>query len=629
MFIKRSLLSALLSLAVAPLVLASSFSGGSGSGTSVTTPSSRLPNIIFIMIDEIGREQYPQLGSPYAASAGQQSFTNSTTGQNEFPLQTAADFPNLDKLLLNGINFTGMWAGKYCGATRYMLATGNPGTFGEDFASGSLRSSPMRHVTTTTGAAYNIAHWGKNALECGPSVTCGTGGMPPFGLDHTNDVPTGGAIGGGTTQWAAGYFGESGFLSIPAVDATSAAQLWSPTVNGVPNTPVMFELDVGLLLSKRHVQPDQSATGLSYAELNWFTNQTSKPFIMTYSPGTAHGISGMTCVHERTANGKYAVPTSGYQALPFGSHVGGSAQPVGPTPNYGAATNPTFAATEGDGQRGWDRIWYDCQMTKLRRIDDQIGDLIDWLGPHGLAHTLIIFTGDNGTPNDQIANRTGAWVPNAATIEPTPSPPVLMDMTVLNGSDAPVANALLRSGKGQHTETGLNVAFVVAYGNIPQSLRNTSSATRLTFADVAETIVQLVSPNSTGTGYYPEGRDFTPLIYGTATDQDRLFGTDVTVMSDGTTGNGVAGASAVMNKDVSGNIYRMYKPPVALGFCDYIQDLSRADFETNLRGPSASRPGGVPAWDDAEVAAAITAMDTALTAVSPAADPTLWSPDGC
>jgi len=605
----KTILTLLMAVCIPLSTIASSFSGGSA---SFVTKASRQPNIIFIMLDEVGREQYPQLLSPYTNSAGQLSFTGSGLADgNIYPLQTATDFPNLNLLLENGINFTGMWSGTFCGATRYMLATGNPGTGGTNFAIDG-RISPMTHVNQMTDRAYKIAHYGKSMMGCNAGfipcspVSSGTS----MSIDNTNDAPPGGGVGGGGYAWR--NFGPTSQSGVIRPLPVSDSQLWSPTVDGVPNTQVMYQDESGLIDVKRHVQSDQSASGLSFSELNWFANQTGQPFIITYSPFTAHGGQGSFCTQLRTAANGYVLPTTDVQA---GAYLDEPFPPLGPTPNYGPSTSPNYTDVRDDpaaGGRGSWRIWYDCLMSELRWVDDEIGKILAWLGPHGLNNTLIVFTGDNGSPAEQIANHTGFWGPGAATVVATPATS-LFDMSLSEdgfvAADTP-ANGVIVSGKGAYGETGLNVPFVMAYGRIPQRLRGTNSATRLTFADVAETTLQLITPNSVGTGYYPEGRDFTPLIYGTAADQDTLFGTDVTVASDGT--KSPPGVAAAMNPDSSGNIYRMMKHPSASNLCAYVQDLSRVDFETNLRGDTTP-----------EVVAAIADMEAAIVAAFPLT-PTMW-----
>ena len=633
-------LSVLPMLFLTHTVGASSFSGGT---SSFVTKASRRPNIIFIMIDDSGRELIPQLNSKYSHSPGQITFTGSTlaTPNNSYPLRTASDFPNISTLLANGINFTGMWSGSWCSATRYMLSTGNPGTGGDGFATtnpGQGRKTPMRHITETTNSAYKIAHYGKNMMGCTPSVNqsghvllaCspdGDGNSASLSVDNTNDAPPGNTQLGGI-EWDAGVWTQTSATKVMPV--AEDAQLWHLDVGGV-STQYMYVDEAGLIMAKRHVQPDQSASGLPFSDLTWFANQTGQPFVITYSPGSTMHNSKRSCIQNRTIDNDYVVPTLNAQLGGTGSSGTGADPPLGPTPNFGPATSPTYDEVKNDGLAfnaggiGYYKIVYDCTMTKLEWIDDEIGKIIDWLGPHGLENTLIVLTGDNGTSGELIANRTGAWIPAHTTAWPTPSPPELFDLSLAGGHPAvPPPNSVLSDGKSNYTETGLNVAFVVAYGSVPQRLRGTSSATRLNMADVAETTVQLVSPNSVGTGYYPEGRDFTPLIYGTATDQDNLFGhSAVTLAADGIENLGQMAAS--MNPDADGNIYRMVvHPNYSSANCSYVQDLSRTDFETNLRGPSASRPVGLPAWDDAEVAAAITAMDAAIAAAYPST-PTIFA----
>jgi hypothetical protein len=128
-------------------------------------------------------------------------------------------------------------------------------------------------------------------------------------------------------------------------------------------------------------------------------------------------------------------------------------------------------------------------------------------------------------------------------------------------------------GKGSVSETGLNVAFVVGYGRIPQRLRGTESEARLHFVDAAETIVQLVVPNSVGSGYFPVGGDFTSLIDGSAANMHTLFGSRVSGFVQSSTNHGsIPMASAVLDPpSMGGPIYRLFRQE---GFCDYIQDLN-------------------------------------------------------
>jgi hypothetical protein len=338
---------------------------------------------------------------------------------------------------------------------------------------------------------------------------------------------------------------------------------------------------------------------------NWFENQTGKPFILTLSPHSVHGGSaGTNCLQNRTPLNGYLYPSDDtfalFTSLPFPLSIPVADISFGPSPNYNAGTTPSWTTVMSSAPDAFESYkgWHDCIDTELKWLDEYVGRLITWLGPHGLENTLIIFTGDNGSPGGMPANRTGAAVPASSAVLPTSAPWLL-------GASVPPGQAVA-SGKGSHAETGLNVPFVVAYGKIPNRLRGTSSAARLNFADVAETMIQLVSPRVAPYFTNPNngaGRNFTPLIYGTAADQDRLFG--ITIVGSGNvvaTGN----VAAVMDPDASGNIYRMLKNPGAGNNCDYIQDLSSFAYEANLRGSA-----------DAEVRTAICDMQAAIEAAWP------------
>ncbi|GEM_PF-7096090 len=620
----RGFIALFLTVFIPCVGMTSSFSGGSA---SFVTKASRHPNIIFIMVDELGREQYQQLLSPYANSVGDVSFdaTAAPLGQS-YEVRPSSHWPNLNKLLLNGINFTGMWSGSFCAATREMLQRGNNFTLNVSESGPNLgQAAPMRQIQDITGDAYAIAHWGKGLLgSSSPANDCTMPGCFP-------SIPSAGGNGFGWVDTLPQWSG----LASPGPVPVNETALW--TIGG---TQIMWRDEAAFVQIEQYIESLYDSK--TPAQSNWFENQTGNPFILALSPHSIHNGGSYNCTQERTANAtgrKYVYPTSGQEAafttLPFPT---GNSALKGPTPNYDAAEFAILYAGGADSIPAY-KPWFDCQMTQLKWLDDYLGTLIGWLGPHGLENTLIIFTGDNGSAGDLYSNRTGAFIPNAPTVQPTPA-------TTLIGASAP-ANSRSGFGKNANTGTGYNVPFVVAYGSIPKRLRNTSSAARLNFADVAETIVQLVAPRAAQ--YFPNtvnpgthdgsGRNFTPLIYGTASDQDSLFG--ITIVGDLNIYGCDASlvfcpdegrpwqAQASMDPDASGDIYILSKNPNSGQTisgnpsspqrpisCDYVQNFSAANYSDNLRGDIGS---------NAELLAAVCAMQSAIEEAWPAtvANPTV------
>jgi len=551
-------------------VSAGNFSGGSSS--FVGKDSRKNPNIVFIMLDDIGREQYPQLGSKRVADSSDVSFDGtSALGASglKYPLQVAGDFPNLDKLLANGINFTGMWSGSWCKVSREMLRIGYPG-YGTKGT-----TTTKSHIQEATGNAYEIAQYGKNIM----------GALDGSDDDYVGVKSNAEQLGGGVGWNADG----TGVQANPVSDTG----LWT-----IDTKQIMFDDEMG------NIQVRDYAEGF-YGDAppigsNWFSHRTGQPFMLTISTLGTHGSGGTDCVNNRTAAG-HVKPTQGvidqFTTLPLPSTNTGL--PQGPsTPSYDATdytaltagASPPWPAVDND----WYKIWYDCQVTQLKFVDEQLGAIIDWLGPHGLENTLIFFTGDNGSDSSQIASRSklnGPADANTAS-EPTDDP-------------LPLSSAIvnIQAGKNTLTETGLNVPFVVGYGIIPESLRGTSSAARLTFADVAETIVQVVKPNASGYfGTY--ARDFSGLLDGTAASQDGLgLGAVVVADCSGTNCNAADSAAAVLDPDVSGDVYRVLRFPARANTnCDYVQNLTTANWTENLRDSL-----------DSEVVAARATLDAAIT----------------
>jgi len=586
---KQTLLAIL--LLVPSISVAGSFPGGSAS--FVEEPSWRVrpqnPNIIFVMLDDVGREAYPQLGAFWQIDPLVASFTGSVVhSDNFYKPQLAGDFPSLNRLLDNGINFTGVWSGDWCKMTRDMLRWGWDGV-GEDPTRppwhGDGNPTTKDYVQSLTGSAYKIGHHGKNMMGA---------------MDGTdNDLATWGSTGlimqDSLGHGGFGWVSSSATWTMPRSDS----ELW--TVDG---NEYMHVDEVGFLELEDWVETFYGNAPLN--SVNWFGHRTGQPFFLTISTGLSHGFGGINCVHNRTPTNGYATgpadailditPANGHTVIPVLAPVGRAAEPYGPdTPNYTASEFAALlpAASGGPGTDfDWVKLRYDCELTHLTLIDEQIGKLLDWLGPEGLENTFIIFTGDNGSEDKSLPYRQNIVVPVSANSADQPTS-CQWDVNANTCSPAHSWITNRYAGKGGPSETGLNVPFVVSYGSIPQNLRGTSSAARFNFADVAETTLQLIRERPTT--YFDRGRDFSSLLDGTAVSQNRLLGatigTDwarVTSFVPGTSqpiSNDPLTFSVVLDPDASGDAYRVWRwPDEDSSHCDYVQNISDpATWHVNLR----------------------------------------------
>lgn len=328
-----------------------------------------------------------------------------------------------------------------------------------------------------------------------------------------------------------------------------------PELPLIDGTPIQFQDEFGVDQAIAYIEDLHAVNG--EIPKDFWSTSTQKPFMITLGLHNVHGGRGYWCWDERTALGS-VVPYANLLAkiATSGKNYGTSSKwAEGPgTQIYNETQRAEMMADAANGADSW-KPWIDCAMTQLKWTDDQIGRLVDWLGPEGLANTLIIFTGDNGTVSEMLPTRHGVDVGT--------------DKLVLDS--APYSVTIDSQGKGTQGEAGLNVPMILAHGPVAKRLYGTSSKARMNLADVVETLAHLSEgTTSTDTQYTPHGRDFSSLVYGTAADQDRLLG--VTVSSLNFNGE----VSAIHDPLPNGDIWRLHVMPAVDGVrnCMYIQNLA-------------------------------------------------------
>jgi len=619
--IRRLLVLATLMLLTTPAAAQYAISGGSVGGHST-----RLPNIIIIDIDDIGLEAFPQLGSPLAAVAGSQVFEFSDLTYihgNSYPFRTADSFPNLNRLLALGVNFQGMWGSGECVLGRQTLRTGNhvspPNDMSDpDWAQAEADRAPKRQIQDATGEAYKIYHYGKDVMGCAR----GTGAENDSCMSGTNG-PTAnrrtGTRSNGPGFWYASEFNIFGGNTDNGDEGTQSAQVYTVLPDAelytVSGKPMKNQDEFGVEQALAYIESFYQMESPSTSSQSWWDQTAGQPLFVTLGLHYNHLGSGNACFD--TAYTKLR-PTAG--SLNTANYM---ADPAPTSPVWKLYDTPTYGldARTLEANLTHKDYWassLDCQFQQLEWVDTQLGVILDWLGDEGLKNTILIFMGDNGTIGENLGNRTTlrppytdpmAWETGASVSDPRRYGSYTLDANAsgLNPCPGTSGNVGTMCGKGTNSETGLNVPFVVAGGLIPVWKRGTNEKARLQFADISETLVQLVAPGRV-TGY--DGRDFSALIRGGVQPD---LGPTTTAPYGGST-LGKRPIAAVLQPNEFGEIWRVWRNYSPKGdHCDYLQNLGLGPNSApptpisvawNWHKGTAETEGDPPRWNRAQAAQA-------------------------
>lgn len=559
------------------LVSSSAYASSNAVGGLLIKERNSKPNIVVVMIDDVGREAFPSLGSPFAADSSSKTYT----GGESYPALGAT--PNLDRLLANGIRMDGMWTGVQCAPSRRMLATGS--------LSGSSTvtpdKTPKRIIQDNTNQGYKIFHGGKPIFN-GFNGATGSGTLGP-----QDNLRIGEETLGYNQAWATHWPQHvDDVLSLTEYIPTDtnlldASIVAPPSGNSLGDR---YEHMDAAMMSRAIEFIQSDAYGAGQSPHNPWANHYATPFIATFGFHSVHGetierldnrVGGRTQPDPTALAAQDGTPNS-YAARAAGRNFLGTHRPLPLDPALDCPGFPDGGVALFNLDSAlYARGYMSCWNTNVQFVDYQLGRILDFLGPEGLKNTLVIFASDNGTVQYTISNRAGlakgsdSYIPSGGTVA---------DAVDTCGSYC---------GKGTYSPTGINGAFVMAYGPVARSNYGTTTALRANYADVAETIVQTVVPG-TSTGY-PDGRDFSDIYEeDCVAGCDTLTGFEVTLaMDDG----------AAAHELVNGKLFRLTRYATE---CDWVVDLESATPNGNLRG---SVGGG-----DADLNSAYSAMDAALTA---------------
>ena len=578
------LLTALAFASAASAQSTAGFTGGTLSG-----PSPRPPNIIIFDVDDIGIESYPQLGAPWANTPTDIVFINTEHAAihgNTYPAPTASDFPNLNRLLELGVNFQGMWGSRMCVGGRQALRSGHPLGWNDPSLSTvqTVDRSPKRQIQDALSNPYRIMHYGKDLVGGARNINDSgnpSPGSTPRGSGGVVEHRKLGANSNHPGWWWAPEIAIHGLLTDDGGEATTVAPLVlapqdDPDLFISNGKPMMNQDDWGVEYMFEYITSLYPGTVLGEPlPQSFWKQQSGQPFIVTLGLHYNHQGSGNHCPLQTDGGRIYPSAEKITEMANDGSPGTPQSHKVYTSSVYSEADVTTLIADYDTMGKDWWPTGFACQMDQLKWIDQQLGKTLDWLGPEGLKNTLVIFMGDNGSLDGNLTEREHLRAPHLAGLG--------QDLTTADAvgsfyldDDIPTWDACGSiemggyCGKGTNHETGIAVPFVVGGGPVAEHLRGTTSTARLQFADISETLVQVAAPG-TATGYV--GRDFTSLFNGgTAPD----LGPTVTSWN--------TGFAAVLQPDAQGHIYRIWRNYHKLNdHCDYLQDLSRADYWTDLR----------------------------------------------
>lgn len=613
---KKTLFLTLVVLSLLGLLATDSIAGRRG-GAGI------MPNIVFIMIDDVGQEGIPIFDSPYnwqlagAVAAG-------SIPTPEIPLPFVPNTPHLNTLAGNGINFASIWVGGSCSATRHSLATGIATTgFGYVDGLGNETSWSSRDLT---GAPLRAT----DAVNADPSLQIGYQ-MRDSGYFLAGDLKCfwgfgNSALGRMKHANLAGVGDSCGWVGSTDTENPISARDW-------------YEWDAqnGVQITHTYEHTDHSDTGA------WFPNGASSPrgylarsslqaetlldmldtLVFTPNPGINHkpfavalSLSGGHSGGHSNETGKWfeedstmiSQATQEQTANPDSVTI--LSDPLGHTDQTLSACKGYTLAQHNTLGTGPERTKMEhmCMQKQIEVWDDAVGRVVAGLGPEKLLNTYIIFMGDNPTdrnegpweyqvpsffgtvsPQDIVGNLSGeAYVfSNNCTFPIDPA------SAFSDGTTNQKAN--LACGKGGMHESMISAAagLLIGYGPIPQHSRGQTSQASLMIEDLHEGISQLTSPGA-GTQRAFDGYDMSS-IWGKGCTDWSDWTSDCHSLRGWTAAYNGSADPAATETECWPNMIR--EDPTAAGevfylvrsrcFSDYVVNLRAANPWLDLRGDAA------------------------------------------
>lgn len=335
--------------------------------TDLATPSNPLPNIVFLLIDDLGMSSIPYCGNPANGAHGWTSLD--PNGDDSIPYE----LPNITAFAQESRVYTNMYATALCAPSRGELITGR---------------YPFRNGLVYPQWAMNLgaAPYCPNNLDSNNAITTALGylntnqvGYPAVLQAMGYNTAFGGKWNLRFGQTMCQMDGKDGGDSASYMDSLVPLQAAHLNAMGFDQT---FG-PVALLGNTIDYYPPQleNAGGLSQQYLsntlqNWMETTLIKGRA-SGQPQYIHYCFGL--IHD-----------------PYGG---------APCEEYGYSPPPSDS-----GDTDIDSVW----AAKVEEVDLLIGQfvqLIDSLDSVNGTSTLIIVAGDNGTEDNYYSNYNGSWVP--------------------------------------------------------------------------------------------------------------------------------------------------------------------------------------------------------------------------
>jgi hypothetical protein len=606
------------------------------------------PNIVLIMLDDLGRETIPAFNSPY-----NYQLVLGQSASESVPFPDQPSMPHLNELMRNGINYSGLWTGAACQGTRQALIFGQAIDFGEAIDGNGNRTSVSGNGDTVllaagsfdlTISAYMDTHapeylrgrLGKKCLFGGGVLTGGATGMD-FLVQHPSqsDYPDSLTVGcsGLGTGWKSGP--TKSFTATDSGGGTTFTFGGSAYPNPTPRVWYPQESSTAGFINPTEggIEVLKDVLDTKVFDVNDGINH--QPFVIGLNTlPDGHGASAAgyydsdgfplpDIIDADTPSARDAITTyiSGWDGGSWATEAG--------CPGYSAALMK-LSRDPADANYDFDVVYktykHACQNRELELLDRAIGRIVEYLGPKKLLNTYIIITNDNGSDTGR-GNVSNQWVPYASPFiygeqdgtsltgrgDTIPNGACSWEVPINanNTTGAPVSVSI-GCGKAQLTrgqEASFNGGLVIAYGPLPARSRGSTSHARLLVNDLSTTISKMVMPNRAPTY---DGYDISETWGDDCLDYDDYA--DMTKKCHRVRGNTMYLASnwrnpgaenlclanvVVSDPDGDGNVYRLLRAECR---ADVLLNLTSATPFFDLR-PALDGSG-----DDPNDAAAYTSL---------------------
>jgi len=341
------------------------------------TPPPGAPNVVVIVLDDVGFGQLGCFGSPL-------------------------DTPNIDRLAAEGLRFNRFHVTSICSSTRAALMTGRNhhavgvgATQETSFAlpgySGRIPKSAAALPRILRDAGYNTMCVGKWHLT--PQAEYSAAGpfdRWPLGLGFERYY---GFLGAETNQWSPELVRDNTPIETPS--RTSQSETYHLTDD-------LADQAIAMLQAQRQASPD-------------------KPFLLWFATGAAHAPHHVAPEWIEKYRGRF---DAGWESLRESTYARQLALGIIP-PDARLTPRPSWVAPWDDLSADERRLYaryMEVFAAMVTHTDAQIGRVLDFLDQHELADdTVVLLMSDNGTSSEGgphgTINEAASWLGDTVSVD--------------------------------------------------------------------------------------------------------------------------------------------------------------------------------------------------------------------